>query len=136
MKAKNPMTMSMGELGLQEFNWVLPTKKIKIYISEVPLIRDRFGGDWKPGNWYGEKDFDSIAADIVRSNPEISIHQQKKPSFASEGILALHIVAFAFQLHSIHPVKEDWNFEAKNGQVNVAGKTYYFNYIILKDGCI
>jgi len=63
-------------------------------------------------------------------------HQQKKLSFASGGILALHIVEFASQPHPVHPVKEDWNFETKNGQVNVARKTYYFNPIILKDGCI
>jgi len=56
--------------------------------------------------------------------------------FASEGILAPHIVEFAFQPHPVHPVKEDWNYEAKNGQVNVAHKTYYFNCIILEDGCI
>ena len=66
------------------------------------------------------------------------MHQQKKLGFASEGILAqaLHIGEFASQPHPVHLVKEDWNFEAKNGQVNVARKTYYFNPIILKDGCI
>jgi len=64
-------------------------------------------------------------------------HQQKKLGFASEGIQGHHIVEFASQPHPVlHPVKEDWNFEAKNGQVNVARKTSYFNCIILKDGCI
>jgi len=63
-------------------------------------------------------------------------YQRKKLGFATEGILALHIVEFGSQPHPVHPVKEDWKLEAKNGQVKVAPKTYYFNHIILKDGCI
>ena len=34
----------------------------------------------------------------------LSSHQQKKLSFASEGILALDIVEFASQPHPVHPV--------------------------------
>ena len=71
--AKNAMTSSMTEMGLQEFNWMADTKKVKVYINDVPLMRDGFGGDWKPEDWHGENAFDALSADIERSNPGIFI---------------------------------------------------------------
>ena len=71
--AKNAMTKCMTEIGLQEFNWMADTKKVKVYINDVPLIRSGFGGDWKPEDWNGENAFDTLSADIERSNPGIFI---------------------------------------------------------------
>jgi len=50
---------------------------------------------------------------VRRANKEFKEHEQKKLWFASEGILALHRVDFASQQDSVHPVKEDSNFEGK-----------------------
>ena len=71
--AKEAMTECLEQMGLQEFEWVPDTKKVKIYISDVPLKRDGFGEDGKPEDWHGENAFDSLAADIERSNPGIFI---------------------------------------------------------------
>ena len=71
--AKVAMTESMNNMGLQEFNWMPDTKKVKVYINDVPLMRDGFGGDWKPEDWHGENAFDALSADIERSNPGIFI---------------------------------------------------------------
>ena len=71
--AKEAMTECMEQMGLEEFEWVPDTKKVKVYISDVPLKRNGFGEDWKPEDWHGENAFDSLAADIERSNPGIFI---------------------------------------------------------------
>ena len=71
--AKEAMTECMEQMGLEEFEWVPDTKKVKVYINDVPLKRDGFGKDWKPEDWHGENAFDSLAADIERSNPGIFI---------------------------------------------------------------
>ena len=71
--AKNAMTECMTTMGLQEFKWMPDTKKVKVYINDVPLMRDGFGGDWKPEDWHGENAFDALSADIERSNPDIFI---------------------------------------------------------------
>ena len=60
-------------MGLQEFKLVPDTKKVKVYINDVPLKRDGYGEDWKPEDWYSENAFDSLAADIERSNPGVFI---------------------------------------------------------------
>jgi len=54
-------------------------------------------------------------ADLYESarGPLVGTSLVKKLSFASEGILALHIVEFASQPHPVHRVKEVCNFEAK-----------------------
>ena len=71
--AKEAMTECLEQMRLQEFEWVPDTKKIKVYISDMPLKRNGFGEDWKPEDWHGENAFDSLAADIERSNPGIFI---------------------------------------------------------------
>ena len=71
--AKTAMTDSMTNLGLQEFQWMPDTKKVKVYINDVPLMRDGFGENWKPEDWHGENAFDALSADIERSNPGIFI---------------------------------------------------------------
>jgi len=73
VKAKEAMTISMEEMGLQEFDRVPDTKKVKVYISEVLLIREGFGEDWESEDWHGENAFDSMAADIEKGNPGIFI---------------------------------------------------------------
>ena len=43
--AKDAMTTCLKQMGLQEFKLVPDTKKIKVYINDVPLKRDGFGED-------------------------------------------------------------------------------------------
>ena len=73
VSAKNAMTECMTKLGLQEFNWMPDSKKVKVYINDVPLMRDGFRGNWKPEDWHGENAFNALSADIERSNPGIFI---------------------------------------------------------------
>ena len=84
--AKEAMTDCLKQLGLQEFNFVPDTKKVKVYINDVPLKRDGFGEDWEPEDWYSEGAFDSLAADIERSNPGIFICA--RPSWVGK----LHVI--------------------------------------------
>ena len=71
--AKEAMTQCLKQMELQEFNFVPDTKKVKVYVNDAPLKRDGFGEDWKLEDWYRENAFDSLAADIERSNPGIFI---------------------------------------------------------------
>jgi len=73
VKAKDAMTMCMKNIGLEDFVWTPDTKKVKVYQSDVPLMRDGFGGEWKPQDWQGENAFDKLAADIERSNPGVYV---------------------------------------------------------------
>ena len=43
--AKNAMTNCMTNMEQQEFNWMPDTKKVNIYINDVPLMREGFGGN-------------------------------------------------------------------------------------------
>ena len=84
--AKEAMTKCLDQMGLEEFEWVPDTKKVKVYISDVPLKRDGFGEDWKPEDWHGENAFDLLSADMERSNPGIFICA--RPSWVGE----LHVI--------------------------------------------
>jgi len=41
--AKKAMDECMRNIGKEEFMWVPDTKKVKVYINEVPLMKDGFG---------------------------------------------------------------------------------------------
>lgn len=68
VKAKNAMIGCLKQMGLEEFMFVSDTKKVKVYMNDIPLKRDGFGENWEPEDWHRENAFDSLAADIERSN--------------------------------------------------------------------
>jgi hypothetical protein len=69
VRAGNAMTEALGELGIENIDFVQDTKKMKVYVAMVPLKKGGFGKDWEPEGWAGDNAFDSIVADIEKSNP-------------------------------------------------------------------
>jgi len=77
MRAGQVMKQALEEMGLDEFEFIRDTKKIKLYVAMVPLIKDRYGREWKIEDWQEETSFDRMIADIERSNP--GIHVEARP---------------------------------------------------------
>jgi len=73
MNTGKAMTETLEEMGLENFSFVRDTKKVKLYVAMVPLMKVGDGKDWKIENWQEERSFDRMAVDIERSNPGIYV---------------------------------------------------------------
>ena len=79
VRAGAVMTQALNEMGLDEFEFVRDTKKVKLYVVMVPQMNDAYGRDWKIEDWQEENSFDRRIADIEGSNP--GIHIEARPSW-------------------------------------------------------
>jgi len=82
VKAGEVMTQSLNEMGLDEFEFVRDTKKVKIYVAMVPLTKNRYRREWKIEDWQETTSFDGMVADIDKSNP--GIHIEARPSWVGK----------------------------------------------------
>jgi len=73
------MTQALREMGLDEFEFVRDTKKVNLYVTMVPLMKDGYGREWKIEGWQEDNSFDRMIADIEGSNP--GIHIEVRPSW-------------------------------------------------------
>jgi len=73
LTAGQAMTDALQGLGLKDFTFVRDTKKVKIYVAMVPLVKGGYGTNWDPKDWQDDNSFDGLAADIERSNPGIYV---------------------------------------------------------------
>ena len=83
--AGKAMEDAVKELGIKDFSFVLDTKKVKVYLAMIPLTRSG-RRDWEVEDWQGEDAFDTLAADIEKSNP--GIYVAARPSWIGKlGIM-------------------------------------------------
>ena len=86
VKAGVVMRQALEEMGLEEFEFVRDTKKIKVYVAMVPLMKGGYGREWRIEDWQEVNSFDQLIADIERSNP--GIHVEARPSWVGKlGIM-------------------------------------------------
>jgi hypothetical protein len=67
--ARKAMEDALNEIEFKDFTFVRDTKKIKLYLAMVPLMRGGYGTEWKPEDWHCEDAFDGLATDIEHCNP-------------------------------------------------------------------
>jgi len=82
VQAGGVMTEAIKEMGLDEFEFVRDTKKVKVYVAMVPLMKEGYGREWRIEDWQEENSFDRIIADIEESNP--GIHVEARPSWVGK----------------------------------------------------
>ena len=80
------MKQALEEMGLENFEFARDTKKVKIYVAMVPLMKGGYGREWKIEDWQAVNSFDQMIADIEESNP--GIHIEARPSWVGKlGIM-------------------------------------------------
>jgi len=67
------MTDALHSLGMKDITFVRDTKKVKIYMAMVPVMKGGYGQEWNPKDWQEENSFDRLAADMERSNPGLYV---------------------------------------------------------------
>jgi len=97
--AGQAMTNALNSLGMENFTFVRDTKKVKIYVAMVPLMKGGYGQEWDPQDWQDENSFNRMAADIERSNPGVyvcarpswvgKLHQMKSRKQSTAGLTIL-----------------------------------------------
>jgi len=112
--AGQAMTDALESIGMRDFTFVRDTKKVKIYLVMVPLMKGGYGKEWDPKDWQDENSFDGLAADIERSNPGIyvcarpswvgKLHQMKSRKQSTAGLTIL--VEETSELKRIMAVKD------------------------------
>jgi len=82
VQAGGVMTRAIKEMGLDEFEFVRNTKKVKVYVAMVPLMKEGYSREWKIEDWQEENSFDRMIADIEKSNP--GIHVEARSSWVGK----------------------------------------------------
>jgi len=82
VKGGGIMTQALEEMELAKFEFVRDTKKVKLYVAMVPLMKDGYGREWKIEDWQEENSFDRSIGDIERSNP--GIHIKARPTWVGK----------------------------------------------------
>ena len=82
VNAGKVMTQAIKEMGIDEFEFVRDTKKVKVYVAMVPLMKEGYGSEWRMQDWQEVNSFDRMVADIEKSNPGIQV--EARPSWVGK----------------------------------------------------